>query len=496
MSPINCHYVILGSGFAGSILASALRSQGNDVLLVDRARHPRFALGESSTPTANLILRQLGTVWNLPWLNQLSRYGTWRRSFPDVTCGLKRGFSYFAHQPGRPFVASPGHENELLVGASSTDEVADTQWFRADVDEFLFRRAQQMGVTCLEGAELVEIRHPRNGDWHFVWNHDGSQVAANASFVVDATGAAGVLPRFLGLSDDSSGLATRSSAIYGHFQNVRRWTDVEPADHNEDYPFDCDAAAQHHLLHDASWLWMLRFDNGVTSVGLMRSDESAVDDEGLFFDTVRKYPAVQSLLADARLVNNWPQPVATRRLQRMWSDSAGDDWVLLPHTFGFVDPLHSTGIAHSLAGVERLLNQLGRQDGLERWRLSGAADYRLALSRELRMIDRLVSGCYRTLSCFPAFVAFSMFYFAAAITYERGRLGKGERAEFLLADVHDFVTRVDEGLRACDQLNREPASGKAIQSFVETVRGLVEPYNDVGLCDLDARNMYHHTVAE
>ena len=31
-------------------------------------------------------------------------------------------------------------------------------------------------------------------------------------------------------------------------------------------PFDPDDAAQHHLLGD-SWMWALRFNNGITSLG-------------------------------------------------------------------------------------------------------------------------------------------------------------------------------------------------------------------------------------
>ncbi|MCY3969170.1 MAG: NAD(P)-binding protein, partial [Acidobacteria bacterium] len=41
--------VIAGGGFGGSVLARALHAQGRDVLLLERGRHPRFALGESST---------------------------------------------------------------------------------------------------------------------------------------------------------------------------------------------------------------------------------------------------------------------------------------------------------------------------------------------------------------------------------------------------------------------------------------------------------------
>ena len=50
---------ILGAGFAGSVLAMVLRRLGRSVVLVERGAHPRFAVGESSTPLANLVLESL-----------------------------------------------------------------------------------------------------------------------------------------------------------------------------------------------------------------------------------------------------------------------------------------------------------------------------------------------------------------------------------------------------------------------------------------------------
>jgi len=41
---------IIGAGFAGSILATALAKSGLRVALIDSTHHPRFAIAESSTP--------------------------------------------------------------------------------------------------------------------------------------------------------------------------------------------------------------------------------------------------------------------------------------------------------------------------------------------------------------------------------------------------------------------------------------------------------------
>ncbi|MFM8398567.1 MAG: NAD(P)/FAD-dependent oxidoreductase, partial [Pirellula sp.] len=64
-------FVIAGTGFSGSLLAWILASQGRKVLLIDRSKHPRFAVGESSTPTADFLLAYLAHRWDLKRLAPL-----------------------------------------------------------------------------------------------------------------------------------------------------------------------------------------------------------------------------------------------------------------------------------------------------------------------------------------------------------------------------------------------------------------------------------------
>src|SRR5436309_12571495 len=108
---------IVGSGFAGSILARILQGQGHRVLLLDRGRHPRFALGESSTPLAALCLERLAARYGLEDLHDLAAYGRWRQRLPELRRGLKRGFTLYSHQPGKPFSNGPANEHRLLVAA-------------------------------------------------------------------------------------------------------------------------------------------------------------------------------------------------------------------------------------------------------------------------------------------------------------------------------------------------------------------------------------------
>lgn len=109
---------IIGSGFAGSILAWVLVKRGLRVALIDSSTHPRFAIGESSTPIADILLRRLGHKYELNDFVSLSTWGSWQRSHPELACGRKRGFSYFTHTRGEPFREASLGERSLLVAAS------------------------------------------------------------------------------------------------------------------------------------------------------------------------------------------------------------------------------------------------------------------------------------------------------------------------------------------------------------------------------------------
>ena len=103
LTRIDADVAVVGSGFAGSLAALALLKRGRRVVLVERGRHPRFAIGESSTPLANLLIEELADRYDLPRIRPFSKWGTWQRARPDVACGLKRGFTFFFHQPGAAF---------------------------------------------------------------------------------------------------------------------------------------------------------------------------------------------------------------------------------------------------------------------------------------------------------------------------------------------------------------------------------------------------------
>uniref|UniRef100_UPI000AE19707 FAD-dependent oxidoreductase n=1 Tax=Rhodothermus marinus TaxID=29549 RepID=UPI000AE19707 len=125
-----CDVAILGAGFGGALLALLLRRRGLSVTLIEKGRPP-FAIGESSTPLANLYLEQIAQAFDLPELLPLTKYGRWKATHPELPVGKKRGFTFFWHRPGRTWTPQlDDHPAYLLVAASPHDAIADTHWYR------------------------------------------------------------------------------------------------------------------------------------------------------------------------------------------------------------------------------------------------------------------------------------------------------------------------------------------------------------------------------
>ena len=78
MTRIDCDIAILGSGFGGTLLASSPGNSATARRCWSAAAHPRFAIGESSTPLADFKLAPSPDTFGLDWLKPFAKYGTWK----------------------------------------------------------------------------------------------------------------------------------------------------------------------------------------------------------------------------------------------------------------------------------------------------------------------------------------------------------------------------------------------------------------------------------
>jgi tetracycline 7-halogenase / FADH2 O2-dependent halogenase len=498
---VDADVAILGSGFAGAITALALRRLGRSVVLLERGLHPRFAIGESSTPLANLLIEELADRYDLPRLRPFSKWGTWQAARPEVACGLKRGFTFFRHDRDVAFVDSDAHERQLLVAASPHDAIADTHWYRPDFDHWLVREAEAEGAIHLDETRVTRVGF--EGDLVSVdASRHGRTLRVHARFLVDASGPRGALYRALDLGDAPTAWLPPTQGLYTHFTGVARWDALYPQTSTP--PYGVDDAALHHVF-PGGWMWVLRFNNGVTSAGVAVTDDisrelNLADGAPAWTRLLNALPSVRRQFADAEAVLPF---VHAPRVAFRCRAVAGPQWALLPSAVGVIDPLLSTGFPLTLLGIGRLVEILDRT-----WSGHGRPEALEAYARdtqaELDATERLVAALYASMSDFALFKRLGLLYFAAASYAEAvRRLGHPERAPGFLLHADP---RFGPALRACSlaALALPPApsrspSGAALTAaagssargeLIEAIDRAIEPYDTAGLLDRSRRDWY------
>ena len=450
---------VVGSGFAGSLIAMIARRLGRSVVMIERGQHPRFAIGESSTPLANLLIEELAERYDLPGVRPLCKWGVWQESLPHLGCGLKRGFTFFQHEFGRPF------SGELLVAASPRDAIADTHWYRPDFDQHLVAQAQSLGVDYLDRTHLTAQTHDANG--FTLRTQRGGELRAR--FLVDASGPRGFLHRALNLPEKDFDDFPKTQALFAHFSGVEKWeAHHAPSDRP---PYPPDDAAVHHVL-DGGWIWVLRFNNGLTSAGAVVTDELAAElalheSAPAWKRLLERLPSVREQFVSATVTTPFfHQP----RVAFRTSAATGAGWAMLPSAAGVVDPLLSTGFPLTLLGIERLARIIegGFQPG-------ALAEYGRQTFSELDATAALVAALYANMRDFETFSALTLLYFAAASFSESARRlhRPGLARSFLLHDDPRFGPALCECCRAHSPDERTALLAKIYKA--------IEPFDVAGL---------------
>jgi FADH2 O2-dependent halogenase len=261
------------------------------------------------------------------------------------------------------------------------------------VDHFLVKEAQGLGVDYRDSIRIETLEFAEDGAT--IIGHAGEEAFhLHARLVIDATGPRGFLHRTLRMEESPLPGLPPTESLYSHFTGVTRSETAGDA-----LPYPVDDAAVHHVF-EGGWVWVLRFNNGITSAGVAatrRVAEELALSEG--------EPAWQRLLD--RLPGLRPQfkhACACQPFRHMpavsfrSSSIAGKQWAMLPSAAGFVDPLLSTGFALTLTGIERLAQIIHKhRDSADlAARLQG---YVQETESDLLAASRLIGALYATMDC-------------------------------------------------------------------------------------------------
>lgn len=345
----------MGSGLGGAMLAAILARRGLSVLMLEAESHPRFTIGEATTPDTNFRLKHLGLKFDVPEIVHLSAFHPLRDHVSPAS-GVKRAFSFLYQREGVEQDPLESHQYPTLAPPMGPD----CHFFRQDTDAYMMATAVKYGADIRQQTRVIEIDIGENQ----VTLTGNKGEVFRGSYLVDGTGFRSVLADRFKLRDDPSVYRTNSRAIFTHMVGVEHYDEIgQPAEaYKLKYPLS--QSTLHHIF-EGGWMWMIAFNNHadainpLCSVGLVLNreihPETGKDPEEEFFSFVNKFPAVARQFSRAKAVRNW---VSTTRLQYGSSCLTGHRYCLLSHAAGFIDPLFSSGLVLTTSTVDLLAAQI------------------------------------------------------------------------------------------------------------------------------------------
>ena len=302
-----CDVLVVGGGPAGSTIAALLAEAGRDVVVVEKAHHPRFHIGESLLPANAMLFDKLGVRQQVEAIG-MQKYGV-------------------------EFV-SPDHEHRQFIEfGEAWDKSMPYAWQvrRSELDELLFRDAAKKGARTFEGQRVREVAFDAEGALAQVELEDGTRREWRAKFIVDASGRDTLLANQLRCKEKNR--RHNSSALYGHFTGAERL----PGKLEGNITI---------FWFEHGWFWLIPLADGTTSVGAvcwphyLKSRKKPLPE--FFADTIAMCPALAARLADASLVDG--RVYATGNYSYASAKSSGERFLMIGDAYAFVDPVFSSGV--------------------------------------------------------------------------------------------------------------------------------------------------------
>ena len=307
--------LIIGGGPSGSSSAAILAEYGHRVLVLERAKFPRYHIGESLIPFTFQPLERLGMIPKMRTSDFVKKY--------SVT---------FVQQDGRrsqPF---------YFFNRYDKDTVAQTwQVLRSEFDEMLLNHAREKGAEVRE--ETTVNRLLMDGDTVVgaeATGKDGQTYEVRARITLDCSGkeAFASVRRGWRMQDP-------------HLNKIAVWTYYEGSKRGEDIDEGATTVA---YVPEKGWFWHIPQHNDMVSVGVVAEGKyltrGGIKDLKTIFDReVEENQWIKEHLAVGKQVGEY---FITSEYSKHSKHCASPGLLLVGDALAFLDPVFSSGVMLAL----------------------------------------------------------------------------------------------------------------------------------------------------
>lgn len=313
----NVDVLVIGAGPSGTISAAMLKKAGLSVQIVEKVKFPRFVIGESLLPRCIESLDAAGLLDAIKKKNFQEKTGA-KFVLDGKICDFK-----FAQQ------YTKGWDHAYQVQ-------------RADFDKALADACEEKGIPVQYETEVVDIKFNTDGSSITTVKFlDGTTQQINAKFIVDGSGYGRVIPTLFGLNKPSTQYTRK--AVFAHLKDPYRNEHDEP-----------DRITIYVHNHN-TWIWVIPFSTGTTSLGFVSSPEFFEKYSGSLSEKYKQMidsePDIKSRFRDFEMI--WDEP----KILQGWSATTdtfyGNGYVLTGNVTEFLDPVFSSGVTLASVSAQR-----------------------------------------------------------------------------------------------------------------------------------------------
>lgn len=301
--------VVIGGGPAGSTVAALLADKGHEVVLLEKAHHPRFHIGESLLPMNMPLFDRLGVRTEVEAIGIAKHGAEFVSPWHDHT-----SLFFFGEAMDKSFPCTCAVRSSTSCCSATPPSAA-----RAPSKATRSRRSRH--------GRRQGQRRPCAGDGESRRRHR-DRLAPAFRDRCQRTRHRAVEP----LRRQAAHRRHASAALFGHFANARR----TPGRYEGNITL---------FWFDHGWFWFIPLLDGTTSVGAVASPAYFKQRKGdltsFLMETIALAPKLAERLKDATLIEG---ATTTGNYAYDSKFCRGDRFAMIGDAYAFVDPMFSSGV--------------------------------------------------------------------------------------------------------------------------------------------------------